>query len=100
MLPRQGGTNSRVMIDMAHILRKEGKRQFLKAHWYVAKDREVPIDAAARERNCHGTTYLNSARLTHSSETVKFCCIDGQVTILGNGNQGLSAYTSFLDGRL
>lgn len=54
MLPRQGGTNSKVMADMASILSKEGKRHLLKAHWYVAKDRQAPVDAVANERNCHG----------------------------------------------
>ena len=54
MLPRQGGTNSKVMADMASILGKEGKRHLLKAHWYVAKDRQAPVDAVANERNCHG----------------------------------------------
>lgn len=44
------------MMDMATTLIKEGKRQFLKAHWYVAKDREVPADASANERNSHGVS--------------------------------------------
>jgi hypothetical protein len=56
MLPRQGGTNSKVMATMAQTLKKEGKLQFLKAHWYTAKDRDRPVDAAAKERNCHGTS--------------------------------------------
>lgn len=72
MLPMQGGTNSRVYSEMCATLNKEGKRKNLKACWYVAKDRDRPIDAAAKERTCH----------------VKFCCIDEQVVIAGNGNQG------------
>jgi hypothetical protein len=72
MLPRQGGTNSKVMADMAKTLKAEGKLHNLRAHWYTAKDREQPVDAAKKERNCH----------------VKFMCVDGQVAILGNGNQG------------
>lgn len=51
----QGGTNSRVFANMCSALNKEGKRQFLKACWYIAKDRDLPVDASAKERNCHGT---------------------------------------------
>jgi len=76
MLPRQGGTNSKVLADMCQTLSKEGKRQHLKACWYTAKDCDRPIDAAAKERNCH----------------VKFCCIDGQIAILGNGNQDTQSW--------
>ena len=56
MLPMQGGTNSKIYAKMCDTLVKEGKdkRKFLKACWYTAKDREQPIDAAAKERNCHG----------------------------------------------
>ena len=52
----QGGTNSKVFAEMCEKLNKEGqgKRKNLKACWYVAKDRDRPIDAAAKERNCHG----------------------------------------------
>jgi phosphatidylserine/phosphatidylglycerophosphate/cardiolipin synthase-like enzyme len=73
MLPGQGGTNSAVMTKMKRAMREEGRGRYLKAHWYVAKDRERPVDAAEKERNCH----------------VKFMCVDGEVAILGNGNQGL-----------
>ena len=56
MLPMQGGTNSKIYAKMCDTLVKEkqDKRKFLKACWYTAKDREQPIDAAAKERNCHG----------------------------------------------
>lgn len=56
MLPMQGGTNSKIFTQMCETLNKEGqdKRKFLKACWYTAKDREQPIDAAKKERNCHG----------------------------------------------
>jgi hypothetical protein len=30
MLPRQGGTNSKVLADVCTTLKQEGKRQFLK----------------------------------------------------------------------
>lgn len=76
MLPMQGGTNSRVYSEMCATLNKEGKRKNLKACWYVAKDRDRPIDAAAKERTCH----------------VKFCCIDEQVVIAGNGNQDAQSW--------
>ena len=72
----QGGTNSRVYADMCATLKKEGKREFLKACWYIAKDRDRPVDASFKERNCH----------------VKFCAIDGQVVIMGNGNQDTQSW--------
>ncbi|KAI0685630.1 hypothetical protein BC835DRAFT_1383153 [Cytidiella melzeri] len=78
MLPGQGGTNSKVYQKMCDTLVKEGKghRKFLKACWYIAKDRDHPTDAALKERNCH----------------VKFCCIDEQVVIAGNGNQDTQSW--------
>ncbi|KAI0801970.1 hypothetical protein BC629DRAFT_1591626 [Irpex lacteus] len=78
MLPMQGGTNSKIYAKMCETLSKEGqdKRKFLKACWYTAKDREQPVDAAAKGRNCH----------------VKFCCIDEQVVIAGNGNQDTQSW--------
>ncbi|EKM54954.1 uncharacterized protein PHACADRAFT_255202 [Phanerochaete carnosa HHB-10118-sp] len=82
MLPMQGGTNSKVFAKMCDVLSKEGEssgqdlRQNLRASWYTAKDRDRPVDASKKERNCH----------------VKFCCIDEQVTILGNGNQDAQSW--------
>jgi hypothetical protein len=57
MLPMQGGTNSKVYAKMCETLNKEGqgKRKNLKACWYTAKDRNMPIDASKKERSCHGT---------------------------------------------
>ena len=94
MLPFQGGTNGKVIADMYDVLRKEGKQQFLKAHWYTAKDKEVPIDAAQHSRNCHSKSSLDShspVELTHIP-SVKFASFDGQVAIMGNGNQGVCLY--------
>jgi hypothetical protein len=56
MLPMQGGTNSKIYAAMCDTLIKEkaDKRKFLKACWYTAKDRDHPVDASAKERNCHG----------------------------------------------
>jgi len=76
MLPFQGGTNGKVIADMYDVLRKEGKQQFLKAYWYTAKDKDVPIDAAKKSRNCH----------------IKFASFDGQVAVLGNGNQDAQSW--------
>jgi hypothetical protein len=55
MLPMQGGTNSKSFTNMCAVLNKEekDKRKNLKACWYVAKDRDMPIDGSKRERNCH-----------------------------------------------
>lgn len=58
MLPMQGGTNSRVYMAMCDTLNREGKRKFLKACWYTAKDRDRPIDAAKKERNCHSVSIV------------------------------------------
>jgi hypothetical protein len=62
-LPRQGGTNSKVQFDMAATLKKEGKLQYLKAYWYVGKDRDQPVDASKKERNCHGKSAIPSLSL-------------------------------------
>lgn len=66
MLPMQGGTNSKVYASMCETLLKEGKdkRKFLKACWYVAKDREQPVDASQKERNCHGASYTPYCKQT------------------------------------
>ncbi|KAF7800300.1 hypothetical protein EIP86_011548 [Pleurotus ostreatoroseus] len=88
MLPMQGGTNSRIYAQMCETLNKEGqgKRKFLKACWYTAKDREQPVDAAKKERNCHDADYDN---LPHA---VKFCAVDDQLVIAGNGNQDTQSW--------
>jgi hypothetical protein len=90
MLPFQGGTNGKVITDMYDVLRKEEKQRFLKAYWYTAKDKDVPIDAAQRSRNCHSKSSFDShlpIELTPIA-SVKFASFDGQVAIMGNGNQG------------
>jgi len=76
MLPFQGGTNSKVVAEMYEILNKEQKQQHLKVYWYTAKDQDKPIDAGERRRNCH----------------VKFCTIDDQIAIQGNGNQDTQSW--------
>jgi len=76
MLPGQGGTNSKVVADMYKALNAEQKQQFLKVFWYTAKDQERPMDAAEKRRNCH----------------VKYCSIDDQVAIQGNGNQDTQSW--------
>jgi len=91
MLPFQGGTNGKVIADMYDVLRKEGKQQFLKAYWYTAKDKDVPIDAAQHSRSCHSESSFDShlpVELTLVA-SVKFASFDGQVAIMGNGNQGV-----------
>ncbi|EIN06967.1 hypothetical protein PUNSTDRAFT_135667 [Punctularia strigosozonata HHB-11173 SS5] len=76
MLPMQGGTNSKVVIDMYTALNKEGKGHNLKVYWYTAKDQHTPIDAAKKDRNCH----------------IKYACFDDQVAIMGNGNQDTQSW--------
>jgi hypothetical protein len=91
MLPFQGGTNGKVIAEMYDILRKEGKQQFLKAYFHTAKDKDVPIDAAQHSRNCHSRSSLDSypsIELTQIT-SVKFASFDGQVAMMGNGNQGV-----------
>ncbi|KAF8573891.1 hypothetical protein K439DRAFT_1373981, partial [Ramaria rubella] len=76
MLPGQGGTNSKVVAEMYKVLNADQKQQFLKVYWYTAKDQEKPIDASEKRRNCH----------------VKFCTIDDEVAIQGNGNQDTQSW--------
>jgi len=75
-LPMQGGTNSKVVADMYKALNTENKQQYLNVYWYTAKDQVKPIDAIEKRRNCH----------------VKFCTIDDQVAIQGNGNQDTQSW--------
>ncbi|KAF8515685.1 hypothetical protein BU17DRAFT_76795 [Hysterangium stoloniferum] len=76
MLPFQGGTNSKVVAGMYKMLNEEQKQQYLKIYWYTAKDQDKPIDAAEKRRNCH----------------VKFCTVDDQIAIQGNGNQDTQSW--------
>ena len=69
MLPMQGGTNSLIFSKMCDTLNKEGKRKYLKACWYIAKDRDRPIDASVKERNCHSTSFSHSLSLDLHSKT-------------------------------
>ncbi|RDX54088.1 hypothetical protein OH76DRAFT_1062134 [Lentinus brumalis] len=75
-LPFQGGTNSRVVMQLYQKLNAEGKGGLLKWYWYTAKDRPTPVDAVKTERNCH----------------IKFAMFDDQVAILGNGNQDTQSW--------
>jgi hypothetical protein len=56
MIPFQGGTNEEVVENMYKELVKEGKghEKNLKVYWYTGKDQNVPLNAAAKSRNCHG----------------------------------------------
>ena len=74
MLPFQGGTNGKVIADMYEVLRKEGKQQFLKAYWYTAKDKDVPIDAAKKSRNCHSKSPFDSYPLIELTRCLSQVC--------------------------
>jgi phosphatidylserine/phosphatidylglycerophosphate/cardiolipin synthase-like enzyme len=67
VVPFQGGTNDTVRGKMMEELAKENKDQYLKWHWYVAKDQKAPLRFEKQARNCH----------------VKFLQVDGQVAIMG-----------------
>jgi hypothetical protein len=77
IVPFQGGTNDDVRKRMQEELVKAGKQQFLKWHWYVAKDQNAPLRFEKQSRNCH----------------VKFLQVDGQVAI-----QGITRPVSMADG--
>ncbi|KZO91603.1 hypothetical protein CALVIDRAFT_541638 [Calocera viscosa TUFC12733] len=78
MIPFQGGTNEQVVSKMYGILRDEGKghEKNLKVYWYTGKDQIKPMNAKVKQRNCH----------------VKFCAVDDQVGIVGNGNQDTQSW--------
>jgi phosphatidylserine/phosphatidylglycerophosphate/cardiolipin synthase-like enzyme len=67
IVPFQGGTNDSVRQRLMSELSKEDKAQFLKWHWYTAKDQNAPLRFENQSRNCH----------------VKFLQIDGQVAVMG-----------------
>jgi phosphatidylserine/phosphatidylglycerophosphate/cardiolipin synthase-like enzyme len=67
IVPFQGGTNDDVRKRMQEELVKAGKQQYLRWHWYVAKDQNAPLRFEKQSRNCH----------------VKFLQVDGQVAIMG-----------------
>jgi len=76
MIPFQGGTNEEVVNKMYNNLNSDGMQTNLKVYWYTAKDQNKPMGAAMKKRNCH----------------IKFMSIDGQVAILGNGNQDTQSW--------
>ncbi|KAI9461909.1 hypothetical protein BJY52DRAFT_1257542 [Lactarius psammicola] len=78
MIPFQGGTNEEVVHKMYRKLNDEGNgaEKRLEVFWYTAKDQTKPLNAALRKRNCH----------------VKFMAVDGQIAILGNGNQDTQSW--------
>ncbi|KAE8216601.1 hypothetical protein CF327_g269 [Tilletia walkeri] len=77
-LPFQGGTNESVVTGMYRQLRREGKgdEKYLDVYWYTGKDMTRPLNAVRKQRNCH----------------VKFAAYDGQVAILGSGNQDTQSW--------
>ncbi|KZT57351.1 hypothetical protein CALCODRAFT_483286 [Calocera cornea HHB12733] len=77
-IPGQGGTNEQVVSGMYKSLREEGKgaEHNFKVYWYTSKDQVSPLNAKAKQRNCH----------------VKFMSVDDQIAILGNGNQDTQSW--------
>ncbi|EPQ30619.1 uncharacterized protein PFL1_02143 [Pseudozyma flocculosa PF-1] len=77
-MPFQGGTNEQVVTGFYRQLRREGKgdERYLEVYWYTGKDMTRPLNAVRKQRNCH----------------VKFAAIDGQVAILGSGNQDTQSW--------
>ena len=59
-------------------LRREGKgdEKYLEVYWYTGKDMTRPLNAVRKQRNCH----------------VKFAAFDGQVAVLGSGNQDTQSW--------
>jgi len=78
MIPFQGGTNEQVVTKMYRILKdeKKGHEKNLKVYWYTGKDQIKPLNAKVKQRNCH----------------VKFCAVDDEVGIVGNGNQDTQSW--------
>jgi hypothetical protein len=56
MIPFQGGTNEEVVHKMYRTLNTEGNgaEKHLEVFWYTGKDQTKPLNAARKERNCHG----------------------------------------------
>jgi phosphatidylserine/phosphatidylglycerophosphate/cardiolipin synthase-like enzyme len=67
IVPFQGGTNDTVRARMQTELTSCNKQQYLKWHWYVAKDQTAPLRFEKQSRNNH----------------VKFLQVDGQVAVQG-----------------
>lgn len=77
-MPFQGGTNEQVVTGFYRQLRREGKgdEKYLEVYWYTGKDMTRPLNAVRKQRNCH----------------VKFAAFDGQVAVLGSGNQDTQSW--------
>jgi len=77
-MPFQGGTNEQVVSHMYRTLRNDGQghEKNLEVYWYTGKDMDRPLNAVRKQRNCH----------------VKFASFDGQVAILGSGNQDTQSW--------
>ncbi|TKY87535.1 hypothetical protein EX895_003549 [Sporisorium graminicola] len=77
-MPFQGGTNEQVVTAFYRQLRQEGKgdEKYLEVYWYTGKDMTRPLNAVRKQRNCH----------------VKFAAFDGQVAVLGSGNQDTQSW--------
>ncbi len=77
-MPFQGGTNEAVVTAFYRQLRREGKgdEKYLEVYWYTGKDMTRPLNAVRKQRNCH----------------VKFAAFDGQVAVLGSGNQDTQSW--------
>ncbi|CAO1634731.1 unnamed protein product [Parajaminaea phylloscopi] len=77
-MPFQGGTNEQVVTRLFRQLRREGKgdEKYLEVYWYTGKDMTRPLNAVRKQRNCH----------------VKYAAFDGQVAILGSGNQDTQSW--------
>ena len=91
MIPFQGGTNEEVIRKMYKKLNAEGKQQNFKVYWYTSKDHIKPLNAAAKRgivTVSWDSIYKSSTQSHIFTGIVKFCSIDDQVAIIGNGNQG------------
>ncbi|SPO31578.1 uncharacterized protein UTRI_06398_B [Ustilago trichophora] len=77
-MPFQGGTNEQVVTAFYRQLRRENKgdEKYLEVYWYTGKDMTRPLNAVRKQRNCH----------------VKFAAFDGQVAVLGSGNQDTQSW--------
>ena len=58
MIPFQGGTNEEVVHRMYKALNAEGKgaEKRLEVFWFTGKDQTKPLNAAMKQRNCHGAS--------------------------------------------
>ncbi|KAK4651932.1 hypothetical protein QC762_606880 [Podospora pseudocomata] len=75
LLPHQGGHNEKIAKELYGSL-SEGGRERLRYGWYVGRDQTVPIVQSRRGRSCH----------------VKIMVVDGEVGVMGNGNQDTQSW--------